>query len=241
LNQLKLGKYLLKTPIVCGAVIGKNSDEMRAAIARAIRQGADVIEIRFDALEDQKGWDRLIRKDIPIIFTNRSRKEGGFFRGSEEKRIDLILEAIQRGVSCVDMELSTPEKLRERVVSEAKRSGVSVLISCHDFSKTPSLDVMIDFVKKMADAGCDLAKVVTFAKSSADALRIIDFLVQVQDEVTVPVIAFAMGDAGTITRITAPIFGSPLTYANAGKPTAPGQLDVAETKKLLQKLMPKER
>lgn len=241
MGELKLGKYLLKTPAVCGAVMGKNFDEMRAAIARAVEQGADLIELRFDSLRDQKGWDRLIRKDMPTIFTNRSRKEGGFFRGSEEKRVDLILDAIQRGVSCVDIELSTPEKLRDRVISGAKRSGVSVLMSCHNFSTTPSLDVMIDFVKKMVEAECDLAKVVTFAESSMDALRVLDFLVQVQDEVEVPVIAFAMGNAGIITRITAPIFGSPLTYANAGKPIAPGQLEVAETKQLLRKLMPKGR
>lgn len=241
MGELKLGKYLLKTPAVCGAVMGKNPDEMRAAIARAVRQGADLIELRFDGLQDRESWDKLIRKDMPTIFTNRPRREGGTFRGSEEKRVDLILDAMQRGVSCVDIELSTTEKLRDRVISEAKRAGVSVIISYHDFSTTPSIDVMVNFTKKMVEAGCDLAKIVTFAESSMDALRVLDFLVQVQDEVAVPVIAFAMGDAGRITRITAPIFGSPLTYANAGKPTALGQLEVAETKQLLRKLMPKGR
>lgn len=238
MSELKLGKHLLRTPAVCGAVTGKDVDEMRKAVSLAAKQGADLVELRMDSLQDREGWEKLLRKDLPIIFTNRSKREGGSFRGSEEKRTDIILDAIEQGVSCVDIELSTPEKLRNRVVSRAKKSGVSVLMSCHDFSKTPSVGKMAGFARKMAGAGCDLAKVVTFSKSSMDSLRVLDFLVQVQDEVAVPVIAFAMGDAGKITRIAAPLLGSPIAYASVGKPTAPGQLEVAETKRLLRKLMP---
>lgn len=240
MGELKLGKHLLRTPAVCGAVMGKDVAEMRSGVSRAVKQGADLIELRIDSLQKSEGWEKLIRDDMPTIFTNRAKREGGAFKGSEEKRIDLILDAVRCGVSCVDIELSTPEKLRDRVISKAKRSGVTVLMSYHNFSATPSVEDLIDIARKMAKAGGGIVKVVTFAKNLADSMRLLDFLIDVQDEVAVPVIALAMGEAGRLTRLTAPLLGSPITYANVGEPTAPGQLGVAETKKLLRKLVPKE-
>ncbi|MDI6643312.1 MAG: type I 3-dehydroquinate dehydratase, partial [Candidatus Hodarchaeaceae archaeon] len=136
--------------------------------------------------------------------------------------------------------LSTPKKLRDQVVSKARRSGVTVLMSHHDFSKTPPAEVLAGTLDNIARAGCDLAKLVTFAKSTDDAFRMLDFFIQIQKATPVPVIAFAMGDVGRITRLVAPIFGSPIVYAAAGAKTAPGQLDVATTKRLLQELTPEE-
>ncbi len=240
MGELKLGKFLLKTPAICGAITGFNLEEVETGILSAIKQGADLIELRFDNLREKKGWEKLIPTDVPTIFTNRPKREGGGFRGTEEKRVDFILDAVINGVSCVDIEFSTPKKLRNLVISEAKRLGVSVIISYHDFSKTPAVDKLIDFAKKMASARYGLVKIVTFAKGSVDSHRILDFLAQAQNQVSVPVLAFAMGEVGRVTRIIAPLMGSPFTYANVGKPTAPGQFEVAEAKKLLCTLMPGE-
>jgi len=241
LKTFKLGKHELRTPAVCGAVIGQNIETMRASVARAINQGADLIELRIDGLHDSTGWEKLLPVKVPVILTNRPEREGGCFKGDENKRVEVLLQGIARGVSCIDIEFSTPEPLRERVMSQAKKSGIAVLMSHHDFSLTPSIEVLTDMAKRLVGAGCDLAKIVTFAGDRKDALRILDFLAQVQDEVAVPLIAFAMGDAGRITRIAAPVFGSPIVYAAAGEATAPGQFDVATMKRLLSELISKGR
>lgn len=241
MGELRLGKHKLSTPAICGSVMAEKVDEMKAGVAKAIEQGADLIELRVDGLHDQAGWEELLPVKVPVILTNRLEREGGGFKGDENKRIEVLLQGVAQGVSCIDIELSTPELLRERVVSQAKKSGVAVIMSYHDFSITPSIEVMIDTAKCLAGAGCDIAKIVTFAEYTEDALRMLDFLAQVQDEVAVPIIAFAMGDAGKITRIVAPMLGSPIVYASAGKTTAPGQLDVATMKYLLHELIPKEK
>jgi 3-dehydroquinate dehydratase-1 len=241
LGELRLGKHKLSTPAVCGSVMAEKVDEMKAGVAKAIEQGADLVELRVDGLHDQAGWEELLPVKVPVILTNRLEREGGSFRGDENKRIEVLLQGVARGVPCIDIELSTPESLRERVVSQAKKSGVAVIMSCHDFSITPSIEVMIGTAKRLAGAGCDIAKIVTFAEGTEDALRMLDFLAQVQDEVAVPIIAFAMGDAGKITRVVAPMLGSPIAYAAAGKATAPGQLDVATMKRLLHELILKEK
>ncbi len=239
MGELKLGKHRLKTPAVCGAVIGKNLDGMRAGVARAIKQGADLVDLRVDGLRDQTGWEKLLRDDIPIILTNRPKREGGGFKGREEERVNLLLDGIERGVPCVDIELSTPKKLRDQVVSRARRRGATVLMSYHNFSITPSTKVLMDAVKNMVGAGCNVAKIVPFANNPDDALRTLDFAVQVIGE-EVPVVVFAMGSAGVITRPITPIFGSPLIYAAAGKRTAPAQLDISTTKRLLLESTPRE-
>ena len=238
MSELRFGTHKLLTPAICGSVMAEKVNEMKTCVAKAIEQGADLVELRVDGLRDQAGWGKLLPVKVPVILTNRPEREKGGFKGDENKRIEVLLQGIAQGVTCIDVELSTPEPLRERVVSQAKKSGVAVLMSYHDFSLTPSIEVLTDVTKRLAGAGCDLAKIVTFAESTGEALRMLDFLAQVQDEVAVPVIAFAMGDAGKITRIAAPILGSPIVYAAADKVTAPGQFDVATTKRLLHELIP---
>jgi 3-dehydroquinate dehydratase-1 len=238
MKMIRLGSYQLRTPAVCGAVIGESVKSMGAVLARAIEQGADLVELRLDGLREQAGWEKLLHEKVkvPIILTNRAKREGGRFGGGEEERIRVLLDGIDRGIDCVDIELSTEKKFLNKVVQEAKKRGVSVLISHHDFSGTPKVDALVAVAKRMVVAGCDIAKVVTFAETSGDALVVLDFLVEVQEEVSVPVIAFAMGDMGRFSRISAPLFGCPIVYAEAGEATAPAQFDVATTKRLLREL-----
>jgi 3-dehydroquinate dehydratase-1 len=237
MKVIRLGPHQLRMPAVCGAVIEKSVKAMEAVLAKAIEQGADLVELRLDGLRDQVGWEKLLHKTkVPTILTNRAKREGGRFEGSEEERVRVLLDGINRGVDCVDIELSTEKKFLDKVVKEARRRGTSVLISHHDFSGTPKVEALVAVARRMVVAGCDIAKVVTFAETPSDALTVLDFLVRVQDEVDVPVIAFAMGEAGKFTRISAPLFGCPIVYAEAGKATAPGQFDVATTKRLLREL-----
>lgn len=239
MDELRLGKLVLKIPAVCGAVQGKSVREMERVVALALRKGADLVELRMDGLEDKGGWQKMLKDNLPFIFTNRPKREGGTFSGTEEERLGIILEAIEKQVPCVDVEFSTPKSLRDRVVATARREGVTVLMSWHDLTGTPPIGVLKEMARKMERAGGDLIKVVTTARDPSDAVRVLDFLVEVQDAISVPVVSFAMGEAGRITRIASLMLGSPFTYASVGRPTAPGQLDVAETKMLLQKLMPK--
>lgn len=234
--MITIGGRRVRTPAICASVIEDDFGEMAARIAKTIEEGADIVELRLDGLREQAGWGGLLHADVPLILTNRAKREGGHFRGGERARVDRLLEGIARGVACIDIELSTKPQLLHEVASAAKKQGTSVLMSYHDFTKTPSVDILIDTTKRMADEGCDMAKIVTFAKSPRDSLMVLDFLAQVPDSVDVPVIAFAMGEAGRLSRIAAPLFGSPIVYAAADEAAAPGQFNVATTNLLLREL-----
>ena len=233
---LKIGGHKLRPPVICAAVIGEDLSTMGTAINRALDQGADLIELRLDGLRDLGNWRRLLSGDVPMIVTNRARREGGYFKGEEDERVKPLLEGITAGVACVDIEFSTPQEQLREVVRAAKEHGTSVMMSHHDFGKVPPPRAMADIARRMVGAGCDIAKLIGFAKRPRDVLAVFDFLVQVSDLVDVPVVSFAMGEAGKFSRVTASLFGSPIVYAAAAKATAPGQFDVATARRLLDEL-----
>jgi len=233
-GTLKLGKHKLRVPAICASVIGDDVGVMAAGIARAIEQEADIVEIRLDGLHKQVRWEKLLKTKLPLILTNRAEREGGRFKGEESARVNHLIKGITEGVACVDIELSTKKPLLNEVVKAAKTHGTSLLMTHHDFNKTPSIATLTNIAKRMADAGCDIIKIVTFARISQDVLTVLDFLTQVPDSVAVPVISFAMGEAGRLSRIAAPLFGSPIVYAAADEITAPGQFDIETTRRLLR-------
>ena len=51
-----------------------------------------------------------------------------------------------------------------------------------------------------------------------------------------PIITMAMGPLGAITRASGSLFGNAMTFASAGKASAPGQIDVHELKRILDTL-----
>jgi len=206
---------------------------MAAGIARAIEQKADIIEIRLDRLRKNSEWEKLLETELPLILTNRAEREGGHFKGEDGARIKYLLKGIEEGAPCVDIELSTPHSILNKVIETAKIHGTSLLLTHHDFKETPPIATLMNIAEKMAGVGCNIAKIVTFARTPKDALTVLNFLNQVPSYVKVPVVAFAMGEAGRMSRIAAPLFGSPIVYAAAIETTAPGQFDVETTRLLL--------
>ncbi|KXA93278.1 hypothetical protein AKJ64_01020 [candidate division MSBL1 archaeon SCGC-AAA259E17] len=214
--------------------MGRKLDSMENILEKSIEEGADLIELRLDKLEETVGWEKLLREDVPTIVTNRTDKEGGHFQGSENERVRILLDAIASGASCVDIELSTPEERRNEILEAAEDRGTSVIISFHDFQGVPPKQDLMRKTESMIEAGCDFAKIVCFANDAQEALEMLDFLILASEKIETPVISFAMGEEGEFTRIAAPLLGSPITYAPAGENTAPGQMDISTTKNLLK-------
>jgi 3-dehydroquinate dehydratase-1 len=55
---------------------------------------------------------------------------------------------------------------------------------------------------------------------------------------TAGVVTLGMGPWGPLTRVVLPAAGSLLTYGSVGRPTAPGQVSVAELRGLFDSLLP---
>ena len=219
---------MFKKTRVCAPIVENSPKSVLYSAKKAIELGADILELRIDMLEDPNPDDvKQLIKDInyPVIATNRMQNEGGFFDGSEKERVSILINAAPYA-DIVDIELQTDEKLRSKVIMASK----STIISYHDFKKTPSFEEILKLVKIEKEIG-DIAKFAVMPRSTKDTLTVLKVLSEVQNT-----IGIAMGELGKYTRVVAPIFGSPITFASIDKESAPGQLDIETTKSILRKL-----
>jgi len=213
---------------------------------KAAEMGADILEIRLDLLgiRDLETAAETVRKiksetGIPVILTNRSSTEGGKWEGKEAERIGLLknLLFLKDGPDAVDIELSTEREARDRVVKAAKACGKTVIVSYHDFSKTPAFQEMRTIFQEAFLAGADIAKLAVMPHSRGEVLDLLKVALDAR-EAGSAVCAIAMGKLGKHTRVIAPFYGSVLTYAAVedAVSAAPGQFQVDEVKKIMELL-----
>ena len=176
-------------------------------------KGVDLFEVRVDLLN--KPIDKIISyiKEIktPLIGTIRETESN---RGNRAE----LFRAIAPHVDCVDIELGTP-KWRE-MVDAVNTGGSMIMISEHDFEKTPGINGLNDIVKRSLDQGAQIVKIAVMANNASDVTRLLRFT----EDCGVPLVTIAMGDIGMVSRVIAPLFGSLFTYGYLGKSVAPGQL-----------------
>lgn len=191
-------------------------------------KGVDFAEVRLDALSPTaEEVAEIFSQPTSLIATMRP---GGC---SDEERLRLLATAIKAGADFVDIELDSPTVVREGVMAEARRNSCEVVVSYHDYEGTPERKELMDIVDRCFAAGADIAKIACMAKSPADAARILGIL-----DGERKIVAIGMGRAGMITRIAAPLLGSPFTFASQGegKATAEGQMDAENMRRILEEI-----
>ena len=202
----------------------KKEDVIKVA-EDCIEKGADVLEFRIDALDNPnfKDIQEIIEEiNFPMIATNRISSEGGSFKGTEEERIDILLKCAPL-VDYVDIELQSDDKY----IKQIHDTGVTTIVSYHDFHKTPEINEIMYIVEKEQKLG-DIAKVAFMPNDLDDTLKILAILSHCENT-----IAISMSDLGSYTRVMASKFDSPITFAAGTDVTAPGQIDIETMKSLL--------
>jgi 3-dehydroquinate dehydratase len=123
-------------------------------IARQSERYADVIEIRLDTLADP-GISLFMKEfHVPLLFTNRPDWEGGFFKGSEARRIELLVQAVQHDCALVDLELKTAPELRGELLDILlQHPKTGLIISWHDFSGTPASEELGEILQQQMESG----------------------------------------------------------------------------------------
>ena len=222
-------KQLFNKTRICVPILEKTYESALESSKSSINAGADILELRIDSIENSDPDDikNLIQEiDFPLIATNRRREENGFFKGSESDRIEILLEAA-KVAEIVDIELGTELDNLNKIVKKSKLA----IVSYHDFEKTPDKDFLLEIVNKELKLG-DIAKFAVMPKTMSDTLIVLNVLSDVQNTV-----AISMGDIGSYTRVVAPLFGSPLTFASYENSSAPGQLNIETTRDFINKLL----
>src|SRR5439155_2662421 len=195
----------------------------------------DVAEVRLDVVGTGNDWlseCKLIEASgTPVIVTLRIVSEGGKSQLGNDQRKAIFKSALPV-VSAIDVELKSG--LADSLYADAKAQGKAVMVSFHDFDKTPSLDELSE-IASQAGKRASVVKISTFINSASDLKTLQSLL---QKDWDVPMCVIGMGPLGTSTRVSFPCVGSCLTYGYLDVPAAPGQLPARTLVEELRKTLP---
>lgn len=216
----------------CVTLAESNPAKLRLLLKKTLKR-SDYVEIRFDFMKSNQIplTLNLVKKELKrCICTLRPRSEGGKFSGSEKNRTSILKLIAEYNPYLLDVEYNTIKK-NKNLYQYLKRTKTNLLISWHDFSKTPNIGLLKAMAKKMNGFSKNI-KIVTTAKTISDTVRILS-LYKTRSK-NVNLIAFAMGDYGRMSRLLCVHLGSPYTYVSLGKPIAPGQFSLDEVKSIFR-------
>jgi 3-dehydroquinate dehydratase type I len=217
---------------ICIPVREKSLTGLKKSIAQAALK-ADLIEIWLDTLPAGITPGQILGLTArPVIVVNKRKKERGDFRGTEARRIKILADYAAAGADYVDVAADLKPALLKAVLAR-KSARTKMILSYHDFRKTPSSARLKELRDKAFRAGAHIFKAAVFAQNYEDNLTVLEFLAASR-RAGKPVIAHCMGEKGRISRVLAHVFGSYIIYIAPGKnrATAPGQLTADEYRKI---------
>lgn len=235
-----------RRPLICVSLMGGNDEEIMTNLSSILEESKkahiDIIEFRGDFygdLEKPEKLGEILAKvrgmigDIILLFTIRSPREGGENREYHAKSIYEINRFVVENnlADMIDMELFSAEA---SLIQLAKKQGVKIIMSNHDFSSTPDRDTILERLVKMQELGADIAKIAVMPNSEKDLITLLEATYEMKTtHKDIPIVTMSMGAKGALSRVVGEIFGSAITFAAVGKPSAPGQIPAKELDELL--------
>ena len=210
--------------------IGETTPHKIKRTLRIALKKSDYVEVRFDFLKIEQipAALEMIKKDLKkIVCTLRPKTEGGKFLGNEKERISILKLIAEYNPFLLDIEFNTLKR-NSSLVKYLNSTKTKLLVSWHDFKKTPSTAELKKKMNQMSRFSPNV-KIVSTAKSTDDSTRMLELYSKKGKN---NLISFAMGDFGRISRILCLYLGSPYTYVSLGKAIAPGQFSVDQVKRI---------
>ncbi|MBS4536464.1 type I 3-dehydroquinate dehydratase [Clostridium sp. D2Q-14] len=230
-------------PKICVPLVGKTKEDILKEGKYLHSVDFDLVEFRVDFYEDVEDFSNIkellkeIRKiyNRPLLFTFRTKKEGGEHEMPEDKYFELNHVVIESGlVDLVDVELFSNEDKINNLIAFAKENDVKVIMSNHDIHKTPPKEEIINRLVKMQEYGADITKIAVMPRYEEDVLTLLNATLEMKrNKRDRPTITISMGQLGIISRLACGLFGSCMTFAAAKKASAPGQINVKDMRNIL--------
>ncbi|MDH0054100.1 3-dehydroquinate dehydratase-1 [Pantoea sp. PA1] len=232
---------------LCVPLTGRTREELQARAQLLTSAQADIIEWRVDHFIEGKDEKQVllaladIRQQLgetPLLFTFRSKKEGGEMDISDDQYFALNRAAALSGLAdVIDIELFNDESRIRSLVSEAHNAGVKVIMSNHDFHQTPAKEEIIYRLRRMQDLGADLPKIAVMPQTPQDVLTLLSATLLMKEHYAKrPLITMSMGKMGGVSRVTGRLFGSAMTFGTLGQSSAPGQIAVTQLREMMETL-----
>jgi pentafunctional AROM polypeptide len=202
--------------------------------------GVDALEFRVDSLTNHLDETHVLNQlallrryvnqanlgnNLPIIFTVRSKSQGGNFSDNPVLVSKLLKRALKAGVEYIDIESTWPADIKEALLAAKKHS--MVILSYHDPSSNggPDLDLVFS---NCFHVDADIVKVVIRAQQAPeDVMRLYQAQQKFAKSSRKPTIALAMHAKGKLSRVLNQVM-TPVTHPLLPIVAAPGQLSAAQ-------------
>ena len=230
-------------PKICVPVTIKNDEDILNQLPHDLPY--DFIELRIDTysyLNECHKVITLLQKirelvECPILLTCRSLSEGGQSSLTKDEYKQLLIQIIESGLTdMVDVEVNVGNAIVFEVVEKAKSHNIKVVMSYHNFDKTPSQEDMMDILEKMEVMGGDILKIAVMPVCKKDVVTLMNTSLIMSSRIDKPLIMISMGELGKITRIAGELIGSSVTFGMAIDSSAPGQIHVSHLKVILESI-----
>lgn len=236
---VKIKKYI--KPQICIPLTGKNLEEIEVQLEVIIPKEPDMIELRADYLSNISDVNDVIKvinsivyqTDIPLLFTIRSSREGGESIALNELEVLDLLKVVcsKTNIYMIDYELESKHEYVEKLLNHAKVQEKKVILSYHNFNKTPVNEELVEKILLMEQLGADHTKVAVMPNSQADVFRLLELTRKLTSELNIPITTMSMGEIGKVSRALGWIYGSRITFAVGAKSSAPGQIEIEALRK----------
>lgn len=204
----------------------------------------DVFEIWLDHLARKfqrpeiieelcKDWRAVSKKKLLIVCKDKHEK--GKFSGYTRHKVDLLIAAANAAVDYIDIGLISGKAQIHRLKKSLKRT--KLIISWHDFLRTPSFRRLEKISQRMIDLEADTVKIACQVESIMDNENLMRLALDLKKKHRAHVI-IGMGTLGVTTRVFSNHLGNDLTFVSLDTVTAPGQLTLKEMLQF-QKVLPK--
>ena len=213
------------------SIMPRNIEEVQA-IDVTRYEDADIIEWRADFLAKEAilqvapaVFEKFAGREL--LFTLRTRSEGGEIDLSSEEYVQIIKDVTQLyQPDYVDFEYYTHKDVFDQMLDFP-----NLVLSYHNFQETP--DNMMEILSELTSLTPKVVKVSVMAHIEQDVLDLMNYtrgfktLNPEQDYVTI-----SMGKIGKVSRITSDVTGSSWSFASLDEASAPGQISLSSMKKI---------
>ena len=197
---------------------------------------ADIIEWRADFLPKEAIlqvapaiFEKCAGREL--VFTLRTRAEGGQIELSSEEYVQMIKEVAQLyQPDYIDFEYFSYKDVFDQMLDFP-----NLVLSYHNFQETP--ENLMEILSELTSLNPKVVKIAVMANTEQDVLDLMNFtrgfktLNPEQEYVTI-----SMGKVGKVSRITSDVTGSSWSFASLDEASAPGQISLSSMKKIRELL-----
>lgn len=231
-------------PKVCAPIVEQSDDAIIAKLKELDQLDIDLIELRIDFYNNvtdcQQAYElfknvKQLNINKPIILTYRSAGEGGQVELDGKAYLSLYQKAVEADAFDIyDVELSAGTNMIIELNGLIHGAGKYVLMSSHNFQRTPEIESLMQKFKVMDSFDADILKIAVMPEDLQDVINLLEFTLRANEEYPHrAIVTMAMSNLGVLSRLIGEQFGSAITFGCVDKTSAPGQINYQDLNQVL--------